>query len=73
MIMPVQDDSGKVVGTVLYEDAASGNYSPCFVTICFSSQMMKIYPAEAEVSHCVRELKGEERERVGLLVVPRHM
>ncbi len=48
--MPVQDDSGKVVGTVLYEDSTSGNYSVCFVSICFTNQMMKLYSAEAEVS-----------------------
>lgn len=47
--MPVQDDTGKVVGTVFYEDSTSGNYSSCFVTICFTSQMMKLYPPEAEV------------------------
>ena len=46
----MQDDSGKVVGTVLYEDITSGNYSLCFVSICFTDQMMKLYHAEAEVS-----------------------
>ena len=47
--MPVLDNKGNVIGTIHREDPSTGNYSLCFVTVCFQRQLMKLYPAEAEV------------------------
>lgn len=48
--MPVHDDNGKAVGLLLYEDTATGNFVPRFISICFTSQKLKFYPPTVEVS-----------------------